>query len=604
MRNIIICSLFIFLVVFLARGHVAANNQLEEFFSFVEQQQQRNWEIEDKKVMAFYYPWYRSKDFSDRWIHWKNVDEKNQEISNSANYPQLGAYDSLDEEVVTTHFKQASEVGIDTFIVSWWGPSTPSDNAINLILEKAQEYDISIALYYEKNPKETVDGRIKKGYEDFTYILDEYTDHPAYLKVAEKPVLFIYGRAMNEVALNEWGKIINKVREEEEKDFQIIVDNQDEFTVSIFDGLHTYNIAASIKSLSLEQIDKFTQKNFEQMVNIANSYNKISTVTIIPAYDDTKIREPGINVPRREGQLYSTLWENAIKANPDWILITSWNEWHEGSEIEPSIEYGEKYLDITKNYSKKFKEKTAEKTKEEKVETNIKEKKQIIKDHYQDTKVGIIGEEINSVVYKLWNLGLEVELVSYEEFVEQKISEDDYQILVYVGGEHYTQTVNETGDVDDTIKEYLQSGGTFIAAPNAPFPFFYNEKDETVRQANKLGFSIHINEVSTDKEPVFRYHEDIVKQLEIETTEISFPVAGDTRWRPSFKRGAAVFGATYTPLLSLYDGNENLGDGISVIEHEDNKYSPGKTVYIWFRLLDGQTGYQSLYNVFRFLIKT
>ena len=32
---------------------------------------------------------------------------------------------------------------------------------------------------------------------------------------------------------------------------------------------------------------------------------------------------------------------------PHWILITSFNEWHEGSEIEPSVEFGAPYLEIT-----------------------------------------------------------------------------------------------------------------------------------------------------------------------------------------------------------------------------------------------------------------
>jgi glycoprotein endo-alpha-1,2-mannosidase len=36
------------------------------------------------------------------------------------------------------------------------------------------------------------------------------------------------------------------------------------------------------------------------------------------------------------------------------VLITSWNEWYEGSELEPSVQYGEKILKETTAYAQKF----------------------------------------------------------------------------------------------------------------------------------------------------------------------------------------------------------------------------------------------------------
>jgi len=57
---------------------------------------------------------------------------------------------------------------------------------------------------------------------------------------------------------------------------------------------------------------------------------------------------------RQDGQTYAVLWEEAIRAQPDWVLITSWNEWHEGSEIEPSWEDGDQYLKLTAKYAPGF----------------------------------------------------------------------------------------------------------------------------------------------------------------------------------------------------------------------------------------------------------
>ena len=45
---------------------------------------------------------------------------------------------------------------------------------------------------------------------------------------------------------------------------------------------------------------------------------------------------------------------NGTVAAADYVLITSWNEWHEGSELEPSVEYGSRSLDDTAAFSQQF----------------------------------------------------------------------------------------------------------------------------------------------------------------------------------------------------------------------------------------------------------
>jgi hypothetical protein len=49
--------------------------------------------------------------------------------------------------------------------------------------------------------------------------------------------------------------------------------------------------------------------------------------------------------------MYEEDWKAAIASNPEWITITSWNEWFEGTQIEPSASYGNLYLDLTHRYA-------------------------------------------------------------------------------------------------------------------------------------------------------------------------------------------------------------------------------------------------------------
>ncbi len=126
---------------------------------------------------------------------------------------------------------------------------------------------------------------------------------------------------------------------------------------NVFDGVHTYNTAGSLKGMTPSDVSKWASGKYESWVRLADQADKISTLTVIPGYDDRKIRKPGLSVDRYYTELYRIQWEQAIKADPDWILITSFNEWHEGSEIEPSLEYQQRYLNLTAKYAKSFKAK-------------------------------------------------------------------------------------------------------------------------------------------------------------------------------------------------------------------------------------------------------
>ena len=135
----------------------------------------------------------------------------------------------------------------------------------------------------------------------------------------------------------------------------LVADSQDRAFVSIFDGASTYNITGQTHHKSPPEIRAWALAAYPKMIAAAGS-GKISAVTIIPGYDDRKLwRLPPRPVTDRwGGETYRALWQEAIAAAPDYILITSWNEWHEGSELEVSVEYGSRILDTTAPLSREF----------------------------------------------------------------------------------------------------------------------------------------------------------------------------------------------------------------------------------------------------------
>lgn len=78
--------------------------------------------------------------------------------------------------------------------------------------------------------------------------------------------------------------------------------------------------------------------------------------TICPGYDDKRIPgRVGYCQERQNGTYYEQTFNAAKSSDPDWLLITSFNEWPENTYIEPSKKYGFNYLLMTEKFSADFK---------------------------------------------------------------------------------------------------------------------------------------------------------------------------------------------------------------------------------------------------------
>ncbi|MGD2094404.1 MAG: hypothetical protein PVH77_05285 [Phycisphaerales bacterium] len=543
--------------------------------------------------MAFYYSWYGVPDGTGgagRTVHWGNIDIAKKDIGASTNYPIDGAYDSHDPETIERHCKWAVESNIDTFIVSWWGHGSYSDRAMDEILDICKRNGMKACIYYETVPRPRT---LQSAADDIVKVLDKYGGHDAYLKAGGRPVVFVYSRALGELGLRGWLEAIEIINSKCEGGFAVIGDAFSYGSVRVFDGGHTYNTAGSLRGVGPDEARRWTSATYRSWVRMADRAGRISTITVIPGYDDTKIREPGLAVGRYDGKLYRLQWEEAIEADPHWILITSFNEWHEGSEIEPSLQYGRRYLDITAGYAKRFKAKPRSAVNPADSQQFSVEEKARLREKFNGIRIGVLPNADSMAFWWLLDLGVDMESLKWQDVVERDLAVQDYPVLLYCGGEHYHRSVNKTGDVDDALVGYLKSGGCLLVLPSKPWPFYYDRDGRVVKGSDRFGLNLRIGWERPPRDDNF-YFIQPRRYLPHVSDKFAFPVSGDLRWRPFFSSE----GVEHISLLQLRnEDNEYFGDAVALSELEGG----GRVLYVWFGLLDGPYAEALLYDMFDFV---
>ena len=320
----------------------------------------------DRLALALHYPWYGSPGGpAGGWFHWQEPIEEGS-IASSTHYPLFGPYDSNDEELITTQILLAQDAGLDGFVSSWRGPGTFEDAAFSCLLDVAEGLGFKVSIYYESvrfYPDEplSVDGVVR----ELAYALQSYSDSGAFLKVGRVPVVFIYNIEAHDRLPGYWSEV-RRGLEEEVGDVILIGDFRDVRYLSVFDGVHFYNefdldVARGFYGMFSERSIVYDGSGFDEAVRDIEALGelplsrKVICGTVVPGYDDHKIRSPGKFVDRLDGGTYDSYWRLLDEFPLDWALISTWNEWHEGTEIEPSLEYGFQYLEMTRFSTAGFK---------------------------------------------------------------------------------------------------------------------------------------------------------------------------------------------------------------------------------------------------------
>merc|ERR1712179_638473 len=101
---------------------------------------------------------------------------------------------------------------------------------------------------------------------------------------------------------------------------------------SKMDGFYTYFAVNGFSHGS-------SWKNWRSLSTFAFRNSLIFVPSVGPGYVDTRIR-PWNSVNTRERQhgiYYDMAWKSALALAPKLVSVTSFNEWHEGTQIEPAV---------------------------------------------------------------------------------------------------------------------------------------------------------------------------------------------------------------------------------------------------------------------------
>ncbi len=311
-------------------------------------------------VGAYYYAWY-----GPNGAQWRLGTPRAQ--LDRPEQPLLGAYDSADPAVIAQHFAWAQAYGVDVFFCSWRGPGTSDDATIrDDLLPSPARGPTQVALMYESLERLGIgpDNRIQltpelsqRMIDDFDYMERTYFQQPGYYRIDGRPVVIVYASRIlrGDVAgtilairmhlLTTYG--VNPYLVGDEVDWDLPPDPD---RIALFDAITGYTPYSRTQAAGWPAQLGYLQaigRRARQFQRVAKAEGVAFIPDALPGFNSRAIR-PGADehvLPRELGprssqvSLFASMLALAgseVDPSLNLLAVTSWNEWNEDSQIEPT----------------------------------------------------------------------------------------------------------------------------------------------------------------------------------------------------------------------------------------------------------------------------
>jgi hypothetical protein len=313
--------------------------------------------MHDQAVFMHYMPWFETKESNDgTWgSHWtmanQNPDiidaEGNRQIA-SHYYPLIGPYHSGDKSVIEYHLLLMKYAGIDGVLIDWYGTFDVNDYKINLenteaLIELIDKVGLKFAIVYEDrtlNP--VVDAGAAGSVEnaariDMQYLQNNYFNHPSYYFVEGKPLLLVFGpdRLKSE---QEWTNVFSNLNPKPSflplAGLSASVGNtrSGEFAW-IFDGEQSKE-------------DAWYQNIDDIEIPMGSAYPGFHDF-----YNEGGYGDSFFFMDHNNGVTLDSKLQRVKNANLDLVQLVTWNDYGEGTILEPTKEFGFSYLEKIRDFN-------------------------------------------------------------------------------------------------------------------------------------------------------------------------------------------------------------------------------------------------------------
>jgi hypothetical protein len=283
-------------------------------------------------VTAFFYAWYGTSAGDGAWRHWNQNSHNPPEDIASAFYPVGGPFSSRDPQLLSTQMAELRRAGVGVIAVSWWGKGGWDDQSLDALFTAAQAGGLKVAFHLEPYNGQTAASAVA----DIHYLLGRFGSSPALYRVsratsassstAARPVFYLF--APSRLPAADLKAALGGLRGT--ADDSIVMIHSPNATSAVRDGgdgVYTYDPLAS-------------PDTFAALVAGCKADNLICSPDVSPGFDNREAVATGQHfIDRQNGARYDAMWQAAIATNPEWIGVVSFDEWHEGTQIEPAVDH-------------------------------------------------------------------------------------------------------------------------------------------------------------------------------------------------------------------------------------------------------------------------